>query len=231
MAPIEAVFIPTLSRVQAEPERYRRIHLQVYEVVATACFLFTGLLFGLAHPLTLVVLGPKWEKAASVFAALTLVALYAPVASVAGWLLTSQGRGRDFLVLSSIASSVTVVAFAAALPFGPIGIAISYSGTCLLIHLPLTYHFAGRRGPVSTKDLWILFFKHLPLWCVTCAATCLSRSWIVNASPLAQLVICGPIGLLAGSVFIYFYLPSRRAALSLFDALLAWQRSRLESPS
>ena len=73
--PISSVFIPALSRVQTQPERYRRTFLQVYESMALVSFLFTGLLLALSRPLTLVVLGPKWEKAAIIFAAFAVAAL------------------------------------------------------------------------------------------------------------------------------------------------------------
>jgi PST family polysaccharide transporter len=230
MAPLEAVFVPTLSRLQAQPERYRRIVLQVYEAVTVTSFLVTGLLLALAHPLTLVVLGPKWEKAAAIFAGFTLAALYTPIGSVATWLLTSQGRGRDFLVLSSICSSVTVVAFIAGLPFGPVGVAVSYSAFCLLIALPVVYHIAGRRGPVTTRDLWFRFFTHLPLWVVVFGATCLTRTLVANFAPLTQLVICAPIGLMVGTAFICVYTPARGTALNIFDTLREWKRGRKTLP-
>ena len=72
--PINAVLIPALSRVQTEPERYRRTFLRVYEAMALITFLFTGLLLALARPLTLVVLGPKWEQATPIFAGFTIAA-------------------------------------------------------------------------------------------------------------------------------------------------------------
>jgi PST family polysaccharide transporter len=219
MGPIEAVFVPTLSRLQTQPERYRKAVLRAYETIAAGSFLFTGLLLGLAHPLTVVVLGHKWEQAAPIFAAFTLVALYTPIGGVATWLLTSQGRGKDFLILSSLASTLLVLAFFVGLPFGPVGVATSYSACCIFLNLPLLYYVAGRRGPVSTRDLWGRFFAHVPLWCVVCAATCLTRYLVANLAAWEQLAICTPAGLAVGVVFICIYPPSRRVALNLLGIL------------
>jgi O-antigen/teichoic acid export membrane protein len=224
--PLEAVFLPTLSRLQSQPARYRRIVLQVFETIAVAGFMFSGLLLALAHPLTLVVLGSKWQEAAAIFAGFTLVALYAPVASVSSWLLASQGRGKDFLMLSTIASLVTVASFVVGLPFGPAAVAVSYSAACLLILLPLAYHLAGRHGPVTTKDLWVRFFTHLPLFGIVCVATWLMRGVVGDLAPLAQVLICGSVGFLMGATFISVYPPARRVASSLIDALREWKRSR-----
>jgi PST family polysaccharide transporter len=226
VGPVATVLLPTLSRLQPEPERYRRVVLQVYEGIAVSSFLFSGLLLALARPLTLVVLGAKWEQAAPIFAGFTLVALYTPVASVASWLLMSQGRGRDFLVQSLIGSSMTVLACLVGLPFGPVGVATSYSGFCLLVSLPLTYHIAGRRGPVSARDLWTQFFRHLPLWAIVCGATWLARYFAVSLHPLAQLFICGAVGLIAGVSFICAYPPSRQAALGIVNALSEFKKRR-----
>jgi O-antigen/teichoic acid export membrane protein len=226
MGPLEAVFVPTFSRLQSQPERYRRMAFQVYDSMAIGSFPLAGMLLALAHPLTLVVLGPKWESAAMIFAGFTLVALYVPIAGVAGWLLSSQGRGRDYMVLSSIVSSITVLFFLVGLRFGPIGVAMSYSLSCLLVQLPVAYYVVGRRGPVTTKDLWSRFFTHLPLWGVVCGATWVTRTLVSNLSPVEQLLISTPVGLLAGVAFICAYAPSRHAATNLLVALQELLRAR-----
>jgi O-antigen/teichoic acid export membrane protein len=229
ISPIEAVFVPTLSRLQPHPERYRRTLLRIYDIIAITSFPVSGLFLALAHPLTLVVLGSKWEKAAPVFAGFTLIALYTPVASVASWLLTSQGRGRDFLILSLMGSFGTIVAFLVGLPFGPAGVAASYSAYCLLIGLPIIYYVVGRRGPVTTRDLWSRFLTHLPLWGVVCSGTFVFQLLLViklTSTPLVQLLISGFAGLLIGASFICVYSPARRTALELFVLLKDWSKAR-----
>jgi PST family polysaccharide transporter len=229
LGPIYTVFVPALSRLQAQPERYRRTFLQVYEATALTSFPFTGLFLALAHPLTVVVLGPKWEKAAVIFASFTMLALFTPLASLSTWLFASQGRGRDSLLSSLISSSVTVASFIVGLPFGPVGVAIAYSASGMLIQLPLLYHIAGRRGPVTTKDLWTVFFRHLPVWGVVCGATCEAQALGANYAPLTQLLICAPVGLLVGAAFICVYAPARRAAMSLFSIIRELKRASASS--
>ena len=219
--PISSVFVPVLSRVQTQPERYRRTFLQVYESMALVSFLFTGLLFALSHPLTLVVLGPKWEKAAIIFAAFTVAALCLPVARAATWLFISQGRGgRDWLLVNLLGAGLTIASFVAGLPFGPAGLAIAYSAVSLFIGMPILYYFAGRQGPVTTADLWSGIFRYLPLWTVVCSVTWLVRLLVINSAPLVQLIVCAPVGLLAGAILIYLVPSMRRVAFSLVDILL-----------
>ena len=218
--PISAVFIPALSRVQTEPERYRRTFLQVYESMALVSFLFTGLLLALSRPLTLVVLGSKWEKAAIIFAAFAVAAQSAPVARAASWLFISQGRGgRDWLLVNLLGAGLAIASFVAGLPFGPAGVAMVYSIVSLFMGLPILYYFAGREGPVTTADLWSGIFRYLPLWIVVCGVTSLVRLLVLNSPPLIQLVVCAPIGLLSGGILICVVPSMRRVALSLFDIL------------
>ena len=224
--PIQAVFLPAFSRLQTQPERYRATFLQVYEAIALVGFVFTGLVLALAHPLTLVVLGQKWEKAAIIFAGFTFAALHYPLSGASTWLFYSQGRGRDWLLASLVISFVTVASFIGGLPFGPAGVAIVYSASCLLIDLPILYWIAGRRGPVTAKDLWMGFLRHLPVWGAIFGATYLAHNMVRNLAPFTELLICVPVGLLAGAAFVYVYAPSRRAALSLLNALQELLRSR-----
>jgi len=218
--PINAVLIPALSRVQTEPERYRRTFLRVYEALALMSFLFTGLLLPLARPLTLVVLGPKWEQAAPIFAGFSIAALCIPLGGASTWLFQTQGRGKDWLFASLLGSFFTVASFVAGLPFGPVGVAIAYSAAVLFLGMPNIYYFAGRQGPVSTADLWSVIFRYLPLWIVVCGVTWLVHLLLMNSPCLVQLVVCAPVGLLAGAILIYLVPSMRRVASSLVDILL-----------
>ena len=146
LSPLHSVFVPVLSRIQSQPERYRRTFLRVYEAMALVSCLTAGLLFALARPLTLVVLGGKWEQASIIFASLTIAAFIMPLGTASTWLFISQGRGRDWSVSSLLGSITIVVSFVTGLPFGPVGVAIAYSTIGLFIGMPLLYYLAGRVG-------------------------------------------------------------------------------------
>ena len=157
----------------------------------------------------MVVLGEGWEDAAAIFAGFALLGIYIPVCSIATWLLTSQGRGRDFLISSSISSFLAILSFLVGLPFGPIGVAFSYSLFSLFLNLPVVYYISGRQGPVRTKILWQLFFRHLPIWFIVCATTAASRYIFKSFSSMLQLGLCIPLGLIAAVIFIYFHRPGK----------------------
>ena len=226
MSPIEAVFVPTLSRLQEQPDRYRRAFLIIHEGIAMAGFLFGGILLALAHPLTLIVLGAKWEKVAVIFAAFTVSALFYPLTTATSWLFSSQGRGKDWLSASSILSVLTLCTFLAGMPFGPAGVAIAFSVSGVFILLPIMYYIAGRTGPVTTRNLWAGFLRQLPVWGIACGSTVAIKNFIAGLSPLAECLIFGPMGLVVGIVFIGAYTPSRTVAINVLSTIREARRNR-----
>ena len=224
--PINAVFIPALSRLQSQPERYRSTFLRLFDALALTGFAFTGLFLALARPITLVLLGPRWEQASVIFGGLTVAALCVPLTNVCNWLFISQGRGRDTLIAYSINSCVIISSFIAGLPYGPVGVAIAFSASGLLIRLPILYNIIGRRGPVRTTDLWAVFFRHLPVWVVIFVATWLMRSMVANLRPLTQLLTCAPAGALIGCAYICAFRPQRQVAIDILEILRELKKNR-----
>jgi Membrane protein involved in the export of O-antigen and teichoic acid len=226
LLPVNAVFLPALSRLQSEPARYRSTFLRVYEAIALAGFAFTGLFLALARPITLVLLGPKWIHAAVIVGGFTVAAFCLPLSNAAGWLFTSQGRGRDMFVAQVISAVFTVLSFLAGLPFGPVGVAIAYSLCSLLVRIPLYYYSVGRSGPVRTADLWIIFFRHLPVWAIVFFTTWGMLIMTSKFPPFSQLMVCGPVGLLSGAVAIGSFRSHRKVAAHLLETLRELKQGR-----
>jgi PST family polysaccharide transporter len=206
--PIGAVMDPVLARLQSDPERYRSTFVRTMNAMAMIIFPFSALCFALSNPLVLVVLGPKWKGVIPLFSAFSLLAISWPLASVVCWLYQSQGRGRDQLISHSITGILMILSYVIGLYLaGPLGLILSVAVVTATIDLPIIYFIAGRRGPVSTRDLWFSFFSHLPAWGTVYLATALVRMAVVNLSPVMQLLVCAPTGLLIGGAFL---MPFRR---------------------
>jgi O-antigen/teichoic acid export membrane protein len=224
--PINAVFVPALSRLQTNPQRYRAMFLRLYEAIALGGLFFTGLLLAASRPLTLVLLGPQWGGAASIFAGFTIAALCVPLTNAAAWLFTSQGRGRDMFVAQAVNSVFTVLSFIVGLPFGPVGVAMAFSVSYILVRIPLYYYSVGRQGPVKTADLWKVFFRHVPVWIVSFSVTWLALMLTARFPSIVQLIICVPAGLAAGLLFILSFKPQRQVVTHFVDTLRDLKKNR-----
>ena len=219
LTPLSAVMTPVLSRLQSDPERYRRTFLRAYDALALITFPFAALCLALAEPLVLLLLGPQWKDAVPLFAGFTLVAVSLPLSTAPSWLFMSQGRGRGLFHMYLIAGAVTVGAYLVGLPWGPLGVVLAIAVTSLVIRMPIVYHLAGQRGLVRSADLWKSFFFHLPCWGAVYAAASLARTLVADAAPVVQLLVCVPFGLAAGAGATLALKRPRTSALSTWNAV------------
>ena len=118
-----------------------------------------------------------------------------------------------------------LASFIVGLPFGPLGVAIAFSATGPLVRLPILFYIVGRRGPVSTSDLWVRSLRHLPLWILMFVATWLMRTTVADLRPLTQLLICAPIGVVIGSAIILMFPPQRKIAVHLLETVQELRRT------
>ena len=95
-----------------------------------------------------VLLGPKWPAAAPILSILAINGLTQPLVNSAGWLFISQDRTKDLLKWGLISAPVIVASFVVGLPFGPQGVAISYTCTFAVI-TPMLLAYVARKGPVK----------------------------------------------------------------------------------
>jgi len=166
-SPISAVAIPTLSRLQKEPERYRRYYLGALSLITFITFPFVMFMIVMSGDIIHIVLGEQWIKASPIFSALGLAAILQPVSNTTGWLFISQNRAKHMFQWGLIGGSLTIVSIIIGLLWGAIGVAVSYALSGIFIRTPLLFWIVGRQGPIKTSDLYrILLFPGLIALCV-----------------------------------------------------------------
>jgi O-antigen/teichoic acid export membrane protein len=219
LIPVNSVLTPVLSRLQSDMERYRRTFVHAYETLALVTFSFAGMCLALSSPLVLVVLGPKWKGVIPLFAVFAVIAVPWPLTEAASWLFQSQGRGREQLVNHTWVGIVTLVSYVVGLYWGTFGLVVTVAITTLLIRLPVVYYFAGRSGPVTSNDLWMVFLSHLPCWGCVYVATKLAHLMVKDAAPIIQLLVCVPVGLGAGTLLMLLFRRPRQSALYAWNTV------------
>lgn len=230
LTPAAAVLVPVLSRLQSEPDRYRRTFLRAYDTLALIVFPAAAVFMVVARPLILVLLGVEWLEAAPLFAGLSLAVFFLPLGSATTWLFTSQGRGRDFLRTVMLMSVLVVAAFVVGLRWGPLGLVISYSATGVFLRLPILYYQAGRSGPVTTADLWKGFFCFLPIWVAVFVGARTAHALVADNVAIVQLLVSGLGGLVTGAIAVFALERPRRTALTSWNtvkSLLETSRERV----
>jgi PST family polysaccharide transporter len=151
--PAATVAVPTMSRLQDDPDRYRRVYREVLGKLTLITAPVVAFLIATASWTIAIVLGPQWHGAAEIFAWLGIAALVQPVANTTGWLFITQHRTRELFHWGLIGSAMSVASFIIGLPYGPVGVAAAYAISGLLIRTPFLVWYVGRRGPVSARDI------------------------------------------------------------------------------
>ncbi|MBP7936277.1 MAG: lipopolysaccharide biosynthesis protein [Phycisphaerae bacterium] len=152
--PIESVTIPMLSRLRAEPNRYRAAFRRVVSILAWATIPLIGGLLVTSDWVVRLFLGPQWTAATPIFLILGLCAPAQVMYNTAYWVLVSSGQGERCLRMSLIAAGPLVASFLFGLPFGPKGVAGAYAITSSLIVSPLLFRYASCGSPIRQSDFY-----------------------------------------------------------------------------
>lgn len=153
MVPFTRVSVPLLCRLEASTEKYRKAYLHLLQIALLV--ITPGLVCAavLADQVIIVLLGPTWAAAAPIARWLGIGALVHPVLNSASWLFVSQNRAQQQLLWGSMGFVIIVISFLLGLPWGPLGVARSYSLCTWLLQVPLIVWAATRAGPVRLRDV------------------------------------------------------------------------------
>jgi PST family polysaccharide transporter len=194
-APAGTVAIPLLSRLADAPDRYRSAYGRVLQRVLTVTTPLGALLLGVPDGVLHVFLGPDWGPAAPIVSAFGLLLFTQPIGNSTGWLFISQGRTREMFRWGLMGSALSVASFVAGIPWGPVGIAVAYAVSGVLVRLPTVGWYVTRSGPVRARDLAGFAAPFVP---AAVAATLALRGLTqVVTAPLAGVAIAIPTALVA----------------------------------
>jgi O-antigen/teichoic acid export membrane protein len=168
----------------------------------------------------LVLLGPQWVQAGTIFAWLGISGLIEPFSYTTIWLFLTQNRTRQQFYWGIISSTLMVSAIVVGLPWGPLGVATAYSLVSLFIRMPLLFWYVGREGHVRTHHLYAAL---VPFACTT-GAVLLSifglRQVVGAIDPLLGLITAAVITAVV-SLLTLIALPTGRTVLSDLKSLPA----------
>ncbi len=211
--PAGTVALPTLSRLNHDPARYREAYLRIAQPLLLVTIPLCPLLLFSADWIVSIAFGSQWKETVVMFQWLGVSLLVKPISYSCGWLFVSQGRTQELWRWGVVATALAVASFLVGLPWGAVGVAASYGILDLLVRAPLLFYWIGRRGPVKTRDLVDLA---LPAWaCAAAIAVALLGLRYVLSS-----AVPAPVGLLLATLLsvavgggLMLAFPSTRTAL------------------
>lgn len=196
MMPFWQVFIPmtpvavaSLSKLQAEPQRYR-----VY-VRATLMGLFaltlpgTALLMVEADAAIRILLGIGWEGAVPLLRVLCVGAFFSTLTVTSSWIFLSEGRTTEQLRWALMSAPVTIVGVSVGMYWGAMGVASGFAIAITLLAAP-TVWYSLRRSSVTIGDVIDSFWRPAVSSILAAIALAMLKSvLILNWPVLIELVI------------------------------------------
>lgn len=151
--PASGVAIPTLSRLQNDPERYRAYYRRGIELLVALGMPAVVFLFVTADKMVLLVLGPQWMEAVPIFRVLAPAAFLSTFNVATGWVYLSLGHTDRLLRWGMIAAVTMLTALGVGLRWGPIGVAVAVSTATLVLRYPGLV-FCFKNTPVCVRDVF-----------------------------------------------------------------------------
>ncbi len=151
--PMAAVAIPALSRLQNDPQQYRRYYLKAISLIAFVTMPGVMFMIFMSDEIIGLVLGKQWMASSKIFAVLGVAALIQPIMGTTGWLFVSTGRTDRMLRLGVVSAVCVLTAFAIGLPFGAVGVAAAYAICNVIFFVPF-YWYSCITTPVNTVDMF-----------------------------------------------------------------------------
>ncbi len=215
------VAFATLSRLKDDPPLFRSYFLKGYALllsltvpVTMTCALFAGDMIS-------VFLGAKWKSAITIFRLLAPTTLAFAIINPMGWLLVSLGLVGRGLRMSLVLAPVMIAGYAIGLPYGPRGVALTYSVMMVVCAIPLI-SWAVRGTAISVRDILVTLSRPLLSGIVAAALVFGLQFWYgPYLSPLPRLVL-GVALVLAGYLGMLLYVMGQK--LFYLDVIRGFRR-------
>jgi O-antigen/teichoic acid export membrane protein len=158
LAPLSAVVVSTLSRVQGDREQFRHYFLRTISVLALVGMGIGADLVLVGEDLFRFLFGPGWEEAGRIFAlfgpGIGIMLLY----NTHGWIHLSIGRPERWFRWGLMEFACTVTLFLLTLRWGPSGIALAWTISYFLLMFP-GFWYAGKPIGLGVGPLFAVIWK------------------------------------------------------------------------
>lgn len=160
-APVAAVAIPTLSRLQKGSAEYKQLYLRAVYFISFLTMPIYMFLFIYTEEIIRLVLGDQWLGATHFFRILCIGAIYQPIASTTGWLFISSGRTNKMFRwrVSTIWLSVSLYIVGMWL-MGAEGVAYGNTISVLVLIIPCVW-YAQRGTNIGTLNVFKVTLRPL----------------------------------------------------------------------
>jgi PST family polysaccharide transporter len=124
---LSRVMFSSLSHMQADKERVKRVYLKAIRSISLVTFPLMILVFVLADLAILLIIGEKWRPVIPILRIFCFVAMLQSIGTTVGWIYNSQGRTDIQFRWGLVTGAVYAAAFVIGLQWDILGVALAYA--------------------------------------------------------------------------------------------------------
>ena len=213
-APLYAVAMPGLSRIDHQAERYRRAFCGILEKLAMIVIPGALLVATTADWVVRVLLGPQWQAAVPLVSCFAIMGAYQPLIQAVGLLYLTQSRSREMVRAAMIDTILCVMGVLAGLPFGATFVAASLTAIGATLRAPAAFWLSSRRGPVSLGDIAAAIAPSIVVGAATVGVVITLRQTLFAGDvPATEALAVAASVVLLTSLAIFYVIPQSRRTL------------------
>jgi PST family polysaccharide transporter len=209
--PVNNVAQSVLSRLQSDPERYRRSYAKLLTSLCTVVMPLMLFLAVFARESILVVFGAKWLPATTILQIMAVTSFIQPASATVGSVVLTCGKSRRFLIMGVITSLALVASFVAGIPWGVEGIAFG-NLACTYLGIVPALVWGFKDTPITLRTFGEAISRPFLASLLMVALLYNLKVSGVLGGALATVVICG---ILMPPLYFSFWLviPGGRSAI------------------
>jgi O-antigen/teichoic acid export membrane protein len=224
--PVNNVAQSVLSRLQSDPERYRRSYSKLLMALCAVVMPLMLFLAIFARETILVAFGEKWLPATAILQIMALTSFIETAGSTVGSILLTTGKSRKYLIVGIAASLIMIASFVIGIPWGAEGIAFSHLVVTFLCLVPFLL-WSFKDTPITLRLFAASIARPLLASILMGAVLYSLKAVAIFDGALATLLLCGS---LMPALYFSFWLliPGGRSAMTGVweDLMSAFRKSK-----
>lgn len=225
-SPSTTVALPTLARLQEDPERYGRYLLRGQVTLSYPITILLAVVAGASAPIVDLFLGQQWHGAIPIIQFLTIAGVFQTLAFVGLWVYLSQGLTRELRRYTLLSASIRAICVGLGSFCGATGVAAGY-GLGPAIAWPLAIWWLNRKTQIPAQDLFKTGLKIITLGLFVFGASLAVSTLLAGEAPPLRLLGSAVSAVITFSVVATTVPAYRRDAHQIFEVL---QKGLTRSP-
>lgn len=214
-APLNAVAIPVLSRLQNEEDRYQSYVARGQMLIGYTMVAGLAFVAGAAEPIVRIVLGPSWVETTNAARFLAIAACFTSLSFVGYWVYVTKGIVDHLLGFTILSAAFRIIAITIASGHGltAVAVAVAIEPACMW---PVSLWWLSKRASIPVGQLWAGGFRVTLFASVIFGVSFASSALVAHWNDWAQLGTIIVAAVAAYALMVALIPPVRRDVASVW---------------